>query len=60
MKPLYCITAINKLTRERETVSAISTSTEVLKDMRKAFLRTPARKRTHIYPIISVSQQKLF
>ena len=60
MKPLQTITAINRLTHERESVSAKSTSVETLQAMLHTFLQTPSRKRTHIYPRIQVVQQNIF
>ena len=60
MKPIYCVTAINKLTRQRERISGKCTDTSLLTTMRESFLLTPARKRTHIYPRIQVVQENLF
>ena len=60
MKTLLAITAINRLTHERETVSAKSTSVETLTEMKQKFLRTPAKRRTHIYPRIQAVQLNIF
>lgn len=60
IKALYCITAINRLTHEREKVSCMSTSKESVQEIKRQYLLTPARKRTHIYPTISIAQPKLF
>lgn len=60
IKPLYFITAINRLTHEREKVSCLSQDMNVLQEIKHQYLLTPARKRTHIYPTISIAQQKLF
>ena len=60
MKALYCITAINRLTKEREKISCASTSKDTLESIKVGFLRTPAKRRTHIYPVIQVMQTKLF
>ena len=60
MKPLYCITAINRLTKEREKISCASTSKETLEAIKAGFVAMSAKKRTHIYPVIQVIQTKLF
>lgn len=60
MKPMFCITAINRLTKERERVSAVSSDEKTLGAMKDTFLRTPPKKRTHIYPVISTVELKIF
>ena len=60
MKPIYCVTAINKLTRQRERISGKCTDDNLLKIMRQTYLDTPSRMRTHIYPRVQVLQENLF
>ena len=53
MKPYYCVTAISRLTRERELVTPPCTkeSAEVVCLKTK---RTSARKRDYLYPKVEV------
>ncbi|UKK52127.1 hypothetical protein L6472_05985 [Prevotella sp. E13-17] len=60
MKPLYVITAKNRLTGEREPISAKCTSEVTLKHMLKRYLRIPAKKRTHTRPVITIVQEDIF
>ena len=60
MGPLFCVTAINKLTRERERISLSGWSKEVVDKMKSDYLKVRASKRTHVYPRVSVLQKSLF
>ena len=60
MKPLYSIYAINKLTSELDRISVGRTDYGTLEAIQRKFLKTPSRKRTHIYPRIKPITLNLF
>lgn len=60
MNPLYCITGINRLTRQRERISLSCWNKCVVDGMRDDYLKTRAKKRTHVYPRVEVVELTLF
>ena len=58
-EPCYCVTAINRLTRQREVVTPPLSYAKAEAVLRST-LASPCYRRSYIYPTVSVYQTELF
>lgn len=56
---LYCVTAISRLTGDREPISLPSSKEQAEKSC-STFKKIPSRKRVYTYPKVEVAQKDLF